>query len=43
LLCICFWTVTTAVLLKRNCGIRSDLLFAFTQKKPQAAQIAHAS
>jgi O-antigen/teichoic acid export membrane protein len=43
LLCICFWTVTTAVLLKRNCNIRGDLLFAFTQKNSRPAQIAHAS
>ena len=29
LICICFWTGLTAWLLKRNCALRADLLFAF--------------
>jgi O-antigen/teichoic acid export membrane protein len=43
ILCICFWTVTTAVLLKRNCGLRCDLLFALGEKTPPAADVAHAN
>jgi O-antigen/teichoic acid export membrane protein len=43
LLCICFWTGTTAVLLKRNCGVRSDLFFALADKTPHARNIIQAS
>jgi O-antigen/teichoic acid export membrane protein len=38
MVCISFWTATTAVLLKRNCGVRADLLFAFAGNTQAAAK-----